>query len=241
MLLWLQLERESWPSFCALPYTYTMNGSVLESTTVEKDLGVHVDNKLNFDSHVTESVKKANRMVGMLSRFLVIKDKEVMIPLYKSLVRPILEYGNTIWYPSLRKNANAVEKVQRRFTKRVKGMNDFDYNTRLKLLKLPSLEYRRIRGDMIETYKILHGLYDPSSTNNLLQINHTSSTRGHPLKLIKSSVHTNLFKNFFTNRVINNWNALPEHVVLSGSLNRFKTSLDNYWANVQYETNIYIK
>ena len=146
-------------------------------------------------------------MVGMLSRFLVIKDKEVMIPLYKSLVRPILEYGNAIWYPSLKKNINAIEKVQRRLTKRVKGMQDTEYENRLKSLKLPSLEYRRMRGDMIETYKLLHGLYDSSSISNLLQINHASTTRGHPLKLIKPSVNTNLYKNFFSNRIINNWNS----------------------------------
>ena len=219
-------------------YTYSMKGSDLESTNVEKDLGVHVDDKLNFEFHITESIKKANRMVGMLSRFLVTKDKDVMIPLYKSLVRPILEYGNAIWYPSLRKNVNAIENVQRRFTKRVKDMKDIDYDKRLKTLKLPSLEYRRIRGDMIETYKILHGLYDSASTSNLLYINNASTTRGHPLKLIKPSVNTNLYRNFFSNRVINNWNSLPEHIVLSGSLNIFKSSLDNHWANLQYSTNI---
>ena len=161
-----------------------MNGTILDSTEVEKDLGVHVDNKLNFDHHIAESVKKANKILGMLSRFIINKDKSIMVPLFKSLVRPILEYGNVIWNPPLKRNINSVEKVQQRFTKRIVGMDKASYEERLKILKLPSLEYRRLRGDMIETYKILHELYDTASISSLLKINNTN-TRGHPLKLTK--------------------------------------------------------
>ena len=79
-----------------------------------------------------------------------------MIPLYKSLVdlRPILVYGNAVWSPYLKKNKLLIEGVQRRFTKCVVGVKDMEYEDRLKFLNLPSLEYRRSRGDPIETFKL---------------------------------------------------------------------------------------
>ena len=210
-------------------HNYSMEGNVLETTDAEKDLGVYIDTALSFDHHINESVKKANRTVGMISRYVVNKNKEIMVPLFKSLVRPILEYGNAIWSPSLIRQSTKVENVQRRFTKRVIGIGDLDYHERLRRLNLPSLHYRRRRGDMIEAYKILHEMYDnTSSINDLLKIN-KSTTRGHPLKLTKQHVHTNLFKSFFTNRIINDWNSLPSSVVMSETINSFKTALDNEW------------
>lgn len=223
-----------------LCYTYKMEGKVLASTDVEKDLGVYVDNELSFEHHITETVKKANRVVGMLSRYIEYKDKDVMIPLFKALVRSILEYGNVTWCPHLKKFRKPIEDVQRRFTKRIQEYGSLDYETRLFKLKLPSLEFRRMRGDMIETYKILHGFYDTTTTNSLLELNTESNTRGHPFKLAKKSFNTTVFQHFFTNRVINLWNSLPEDVVTSGTVNIFKNSLDKYWAQFMYKTDIEI-
>ena len=121
---------------------------------------------------------------------------------------------------------------------RIQGMGNLEYEDRLAVLKLPSLEYRRARGDMIETFKILRGLYDPVSTSSLCVLS-DSITRGHPFKLSKDSFNLSLFGNFFSNRIINNWNALPHNVVLSGTINSFKTALDENWA--QYRFKIYFK
>ena len=68
------------------------------------------------------------------------RDKYIMVPLFKALVRPILEYANVVWCPFLKKDKDRVEKVQRRFTKRIKGMKDLNYEERLKALNLPSLQ-----------------------------------------------------------------------------------------------------
>ena len=89
---------------------------------------------------------------------------------------------------------------------------------------------------MIEVYKILNDLYDSEYTSSLLQIN-LSNTRGHPFKLTKKHVKTNLSKNFFSNRVTNNWNSLPEKTVLSGTMNSFKTAIDQHWSHLQFSTN----
>ena len=146
-------------------YTYTINDGIktctLEETSCEKDLGVHVDNALSFEEHVKLSTQKARKSAGLLLRNITHKTPYILVPLFKSLVRPILEYANTVWSPYLRKHIDAIEKVQRNFTKRVFGMYEIEYCQRLEKLGLPSLEYRRVRGDLIETYKILQDIYDP--------------------------------------------------------------------------------
>ena len=116
-------------------------------------------------------------------------------------------------------------------------MQNLDYETRLKILKLPSLEYRRIRGDMIEVYKILYKKYDPITTHKLFTFD-TNNTRGHNLKLKKFPFKTDKYKHFFTNRVINLWNSLPEEVVYAPSLNIFKNKIDKHLQDYQFRINI---
>ena len=129
------------------------NNIPLKETLVEKDLGVHVDNNLNFQHHIHKAVSKANQTLGLLRRTFRYMDKDTFTALYKSRVRPILEYANSVWSPRHKKDIDEIEKVQRRATKMVPGLKDQDYETRLRILKLPSLKYRRARGDMIETSK----------------------------------------------------------------------------------------
>ena len=90
-----------------------------------------------------------------------------MGPLFKTLVRPILEYGNVVLNTRLKKHITQIEAVQRRFTKCMIGFKDMDYEERLRGLYLPSLEFRRLRGDMIETFKITHDFYDDKTTLSL--------------------------------------------------------------------------
>ena len=82
---------------------YKMNDVALQQTTSEKDLGVIIDPDLSFDAHVLETVKKANRVMGNISRTIINKDRDIMVPLFKALVRSVLEYGNAVWFPYLQK------------------------------------------------------------------------------------------------------------------------------------------
>ena len=221
--------------------TEEQDGNVLQTTEGEKDLGVTVDPELTFDQHISEKVKKANSISGLLMRTITYKTKEIMVPLFKALVRPILEYANAVWNPYLRKHIDLIEGVQRRFTKKMIGMENLEYEDRLKRLHLPSLEYRRTRGDMIEVYKIMHEYYDPSTTSTLFscptndytstnnpetQSNPSMSTRGHDYKLTKHRRNKRNFQESFTNRTINLWNNLPKEAVYAKSLNSFKNQLD---------------
>ena len=168
------------------------------------------------------------------------KSKTIMIPLFKSLVRPIIEYGNAVWCPHLRKHINLIEGVQRLFTKCVIGTKDLSYEERLKFLGLPSLEFRRFRGDLIETYKICKGVYDPATTSSLFVTNSSDRTRTNGLKLTKQVTNSSQYQHFFTNRVINYWNILPTHVVNAKSTNAFKNYIDNFFKEHMYSVNLQI-
>ena len=110
------------------------------------------------------------------------------------------------------------------------GMKDKPYEERLKELKLPSLSYRRSRGDMIQTFKIVKGHYDQEVCGDTFTLRNGSSTRGHNWRIFKEQVRLNKRKNSFPIRVVNNWNSLQEEVVESGTVNQFKKRLDKAWS-----------
>ena len=120
----------------------------------------------------------------------------------------------------------------------ISGFREKTYEQRLKDLKLPSLEYRRIRGDLIETYKIMNNLYDPVTTENLVQLSSNTNTRGHAFKLEKQTTNTRLFQNFFTNRINSRWNSLPEDCVLATTVNSFKNRIDKFFSDIKYSTDL---
>ena len=112
-----------------------------------------------------------------------------------------------------------------RATKIIQGLGGYSYDDRLKLLDLPSLVYRRYRGDAIEVYKYLRGVYKVDSSS-LLPLSTETRTRGHGFKLLKRQCRSHLRSNFFSMRVVNVWNSLPEDVVTAPSLNTYKGRLD---------------
>ena len=210
-------------------YTMKDNGSEvsLESTSEEKDLGVWIDDKLKFTSHIGHAVAKSNQILGLIKRSFVYRDTEIIKRLFTALVRPHLEYANAVWHPRFKKDVEQLEKVQRRATKLVTSLRDMSYQKRLQALDLPSLVYRRHRGDMIEVYKYIYGIH--KSGHNLLPLAPSSALRGHIYKLKKRHCCTQLRSNFFSFRVVNLWNNLPSDVVLAPSVNAFKERLDKHW------------
>lgn len=210
--------------------------SKLEVTHVEKDLGVYVDQNLDFKNHIMTTVKKGRSLAGMIQRNISFKTKEIMVPLFIGIVRPILEYANSTWSPHKKYLIKSLEDVQRQYTKRIFGMKKLGYSERLQRLGLPSLMFRRIRGDMIEVFKILHDYYDPITTKSLLTLNKTNyHTRTNNLKLVKKSFNTKKAQMFFTNRIINLWNSLPAKIVNSKSLNSFKNQIDQHLKKHMYK------
>ena len=181
--------------------TYKMNDITLKNVKQEKDIGVIVDDQLKFEDHMYEKIKKANNMMGLIRRSFMHLDKEMFLNLYKALVRPHLEYANVIWHPTKMKDITAIENVQRRATKYLPSLKDLSYEERLQKLKLPTLRYRRLRGDLIETYKLMTGKYDYELVDFMPKQHDSSSslpTRGHHLKLYRQRAEKNLRNNFLS-------------------------------------------
>ena len=166
-------------------------------------------------------------MLGVIKRNFKHLDKESFLHLYKSLVRPHLEYASCAWYTLYKKDAIAIENTQRRATKLINDIRNLSYTERLINLGLPSLEYRRIRADVIQVYKYMNNLDQMSKP--LIVKSHENRTRGNSLKLVKNHCRLDVRKNCFTNRVVNVWNSLPDNVVTAKSLNSFKSKLNTYW------------
>jgi hypothetical protein len=202
----------------------------LDSVQEEKDLGIIIDCRLKFDSHINSIVNRSNRMMGIIRRTFDRLEPQVFRPLFTTLVRPILEYGQAIWSPFQRGHIRKIESVQRAATKKINGFKNMSYEDRLRKLRLPTLRFRRMRGDAIEAFKIIHNLYDANVSLNLQRSN--LQTRGHQLKLFQERTNRlDIRKNSFRNRIPKLWNALPESVVNAPSLNSFKNRLDNLWAD----------
>ena len=124
--------------------------------------------------------------------------------LFKALVRPLLEYGNVIWGPQYKLDQQALEKVLRRATKLLPQLKDVDYMHRPKALKLPSLQYRKHRGNMIEV-RLDHTLFFTFVSD--------TSRQGHIYKWYNQHAPRRVRVQSFGICIMNELNNLPRWVV----------------------------
>ena len=217
-------------------YKMRLNNSkeevTLESSKMEKDLGVMVDHELKFSKHIEIQVNKANKILGLIRRSYQYLDTHMIRLLFIALIRPHLEFANSVWSPLYQKDKDLIEGVLRRATKLIPGLKKYTYEVRLAKLQIPSMQYRRNRGDMVETYKYMHGIY---KTQNLFEIEGNSVTRGHQYKITKQRCFSSQRQQFFRNRVVNSWNNLPETVVNAPTLQAFMNRLDKLWTEHKYK------
>ena len=192
-------------------YKYTLNGVALQTVHEQKDLGITVNDTLHPRTHIQNVVKKANQRIGIIKRCFTGLDKKVCV-LYRSIIRPVLEYAAPAWSTWLKKDIDLLESVQERCLSLASGNE-----------KLDSLRDRRKRADLTETYKMLNGYYknDPNKFFSLSQLR----LRGHPLKLTKQHTNCDRGKYFFSNRVVDDWNSLPTETATAPSLSTFKKRL----------------
>ena len=191
------------------------------------------DTTLKFDLHIEAIIKKANSMIGLIKRNFSFIDIFVFLNLYKALIRPHLEYGQIIWSPQFKRQSRIIENVQRRATKLLPNLKNLPYEERLKKLNLPTLKYRRLRGDLINVYKIISN--EKSGNNHLLPLNKSKyNTRGHDRKLEKNRFNCKLRQHSFSVRVTNLWNSLSNEVTNANSVNNFKKLLDEQLHYLKY-------
>ena len=207
---------------------YLMNGHQLSIVKKEKDLGITISSDLKPSQHCSEAFKTANKLVGFIGRAFENKSEKVILKLYNSLVRPHLEYCVQFWSPYYRKDIDKLERVQRRITKMIPRLRNLPYEERLTELNLFNLSKRRMRGDLIEVFKIFKG-FDNINAQDYFTIDHSNRTRRrNNFKIIGKRFVSNEAKHFFFNRVPNVWNLLPSSVVDSPTVTTFKNRLDKY-------------
>lgn len=211
---------------------YFLLGAPVIPTSSEKDLGVLVTEDLKFSKQCIAAEKRAQKILGYVKRVFRHRTASTVLTLYHALVRPLLEYAVQFWSPTLQADIKRLERVQARATKLVPAIRHFGYARRLEALGLFTLEQRRLRGLLIEVFKILKGFSGDSP--ELLFTMNENSTRGHGLKVVAPRYNTSRFRDFPTVRVCNTWNSLPVGVVDAPSVDAFKSRLDKILPTLQY-------
>ena len=224
-----------------MSHEYQLDGVGLKVTECEKDIGVYVQPSLKPSHQIAESVKKANRALGMLLRNLTFRDKYHYIKLYKTYVRCHLEYAVQAWNPWLLRDIENLESVQKRAIKHCHGLSG-SYEEKLKSVGLTTLSERRLRGDMIQTFKVMHGIDDVDASTWFTRVGecHQRTRQAvevrddgevvQELNLIKPKCKLEVRRNFFSCRVVDPWNLLPSDVQGAADVDVFKERYDKFIA-----------
>jgi len=215
---------------------YYMTGGLsgktkLESVQEERDLGVLIRADLKSVSQCNKSAATARRVIGMVRRNFKHLDIDDFQIIYKTYIRPHLEYCIQAWSPHLVKDINVLENVQKAATNLVPKLRKYSYPVRLQKLGITTLKDRRERGDMIEVYKLLTGREQIDFEQFFKPAQNHYDLRGHGMKLTKERSRLDTRKFFFSQRVVNGWNRLPVAVVNAESVNAFKNAYDRNYRN----------
>ena len=211
---------------------YQVSGTELRNVSNYKDLGVIIANDLTWTKHVNETVHKANKVLGLLKRTVGSKNKDIFSILYKSLIRPILEYASPVWAPHLAKDIHEIEKVQRRASRIDLGQRkqEMAYEDRCKILKWNSLE-RGENSYLVERYKIVFNLNGLNFSYYFELCKSTKTRSNHQYKIQTKLAKLNCYKYSFFVKIIKFWNDLPSNVINchdSPNISKFKLRLKNH-------------
>jgi hypothetical protein len=211
-----------------IPTSYRLNDYTLNRVSSQKDLGVTMQTSLKPTMQCARAANKAMSVMRRIKRSFTIITPDLFGKIYASYVRPHLEYAVQAWHPYLKKDENMLFNVQRRCTKLVEGFHNFVYTERESMLNLFPFHYRLLRGDLILAFRIIRMQDCALEQEDFFTFATTTNLRGHPWKLKKERSRCLLRQKFFSERVLDPWNALPEHVVSAPNLDIFKSRLDNY-------------
>ena len=195
-------------------------------TDEERDLSIVLTPDFKFSAQAAYSASKATSILGMLKHTFISRDVEIWASLYRTYIRPHLEFAVSAWNPFLKRDILTLEKVQRRVTRLPDPLKSVTYDERLERMNLTTLEIRRRRGSLIQFYKLQRG----TDIINWISEPVWSEPRGTRRKQARREIVSSCLQrhHFFLNRVANDWNLLPDDIVKSGPVEVFKEKLDHY-------------
>lgn len=215
-----------------LVHTYKINKAAPKAVTEIKNLGIHITSTLNWSNHTKHIVSKASRKLWLLKRRLQHCTSETKLLAYTSLIRPLLEYADTVWDPHTTIDKKAIEGVQRRairfiynaYGRHVSVSNLIERNG------IPTLETRRKIHRLQMLYNIINNRIK-MNFNSYMQFNRSRPTRGkHDKTVVMPRTRTDAYRFSFFPRTIAEWNALPPEIVNMPTIDSFLTALKNHLA-----------
>ena len=222
-------------------FEYSMNGERLETASEEKDLGVWVEQSLKPGKQCAAAAKAAHFALGQIQRSFHFRSKKNLIPLFKTFVRPKVEFAISAWNPWLAGDAKLLEKVQERLIRLLSDVKGNTYEERVKDAGLTTLGDRRKRGDLIETFKVLNGFSrvnkdewfkivpdEARPTRRTASVTDVGVEERRKNVLEQEGARLEVRRNFFNVRVPKEWNSLPDKVKESPTVNSFKNSYDRW-------------
>jgi len=206
-----------------LNHQYNMGGVTLGTTEEEKDVGVMVHQSLKPARQCARAAQTARGVLGQISRAFHYRDRHVFVQLYKQYVRPHLEFASPVWSPWLVGDIKTLEEVQIAAVRMVSGLKSKDYHGRLAELGLTALEERRREMDLVQTFKIVNGI-DHVNSQIWFEKAVNTGTRGSSGvdNMAKLRAGHDFRRNFFSQRVVDAWNSLPDNVKMARNVACFK-------------------
>ena len=203
------------------PYNfYYIKSAIIKANDTIIDLGIKSSCDSSFSEHCNSMILKALRTCGLIRHIFPSGHRNMLWSAFQIYVLPILSYCSPLWSPFLKRDIDAVEAVQRAFTKRICSLKNLPYNDRLHELGTLILSNRRTLTDLVTVYKYLHGLINclPSDVGLETAI---SSTRGCDIRLKQKHPVNQSCANLYPFRAASTWNKLPLHLLKSGSVKGF--------------------
>ena len=211
-----------------------MGEEELQSSDFEKDIGVIVHKSLKPSLQYSKAAKKANAVLAQISRAVSYRDKVTFLHLFRTYVRPHLEYCGAAWSPWTQGDKDVLENVQRRAIGMVTNFKGRTYEEKLAEAGMVTLEARRQRGDLLQAYRVLSGVddVDPGRWFNMAQTRGDAAATRHTAGVLNVERgegwnRQDVRRNFWSQRVIEPWNGLPKEVKQAESVNVFKNGIDN--------------
>lgn len=210
--------------------SYAVNDNIIPNKQIFCDLGLLIQSPINFKSHVDKVTSKAFKKLGIINKVFKNKNVWTSVRLYKSFVRPLLEYSSITLCPYTQTSINNVERVQKRLCRMIPTIKSLSYRDQLNSLGLLSLKARRLRYQLITIYKLYNRLLNMNFTD-FFELLPTSNTRGHNLRIRAKFSSHNYRLHFFTVSAIALWNQLSQDDVDAETLHLFKLRLVSFFSS----------